>query len=90
MVKRTRVALFGIDYRKKIGTSGGSDGRKDESKKSLMFSWDDVSDWFYGGQGQNRTADTGIFRASKINNVLIMLEQGVFGTISGNCVDSIG
>ena len=43
-----------------------------------------------GGQGQNRTADTGIFRACKINNLLIILEQAVFGTVSENNADSIG
>jgi len=44
----------------------------------------------YGGQGQNRTADTGIFRASKINKLLIMVEQEVFGTVWGNFVYSTG
>ena len=63
---------------------------KSESKKSLKICWDGVSYWFCGGQGQNRTADTGIFRASKIDKALIMLEQGRFGTTSGNCVDSTG
>jgi hypothetical protein len=43
----------------------------------------------YGGQGQNRTADTGIFRASKINNLLIMLKQGFFGTVGDSYVDSV-
>jgi hypothetical protein len=43
----------------------------------------------YGGQGQNRTADTGIFMASKINNLLIILEQGIFGTDRNYCVDSV-
>ena len=43
-----------------------------------------------GGQGQNRTADTGIFRASKINRLLIILEQAAFGTVSENNVDSTG
>jgi hypothetical protein len=28
----------------------------------------------YGGPGQNRTADTGIFKACKINRLLIMLD----------------
>jgi len=27
----------------------------------------------HGGQGWNRTSDTGIFRACKINNLLIMM-----------------
>jgi hypothetical protein len=44
----------------------------------------------YGGQGQNRTADTGIFRASKINNLLIILKQGSFGTVGDSYVDSAG
>ena len=44
----------------------------------------------YGGQGQNRTADTGIFRASKINNLLIILEQGMLGTVRDYFVDSTG
>jgi len=44
---------------------------------------------FYGGQGQNRTADTGIFRASKINNLLISLKQGFFGTVRDSYVDSV-
>ena len=43
-----------------------------------------------GGQGQNRTADTGIFRASKINNLLISLKQGFFGTVGDSFVDSAG
>ena len=43
-----------------------------------------------GGRGQNRTADTGIFKASKINNLLISLKQGFFGTVWVNCFDSIG
>ena len=43
-----------------------------------------------GAQGQNRTADTGIFRASKINNLLISLKQGFFGTIGDSYVDSVG
>jgi len=47
-------------------------------------------DIYNGGQGQNRTADTGIFRASKINNLLIMLKQGVFGTVGDSYVDSAG
>jgi len=46
--------------------------------------------FFNGGQGQNRTADTGIFRASKINNLLIMLKQVVFGTVWDSYVDSTG
>jgi len=29
-------------------------------------------------------------RASKINNLLIMLDQGMFGTVRDYCVDSIG
>jgi len=46
---------------------------------------------FYGGdQGQNRTADTGIFRASKINNLLIILEQGMLGTVRDYFFDSTG
>jgi hypothetical protein len=44
----------------------------------------------YGGQGQNRTADTGIFRDSKINNLLISLAQGFFGTAGDSYVDSAG
>ena len=43
-----------------------------------------------GGQGQNRTADTGIFRASKINKLLSILAQTAFGTVSENNVDSTG
>jgi hypothetical protein len=43
-----------------------------------------------GGQGQNRTADTGIFMASKINNLLIILKQGVFGTVGVSYLDSAG
>jgi len=43
-----------------------------------------------GGRGQNRTADTGIFKASKINNLLIILEQGMLGTVRNYCVDSTG
>ena len=46
--------------------------------------------YFYGGQGQNRTADTGIFRAIKINNLLIMLKQEFFGTVRDSYVDSAG
>ena len=42
-----------------------------------------------GGQGWNRTTDTGIFRASKINNLLISLKQGFFGTIGDSFVDSV-
>ena len=38
----------------------------------------------------NRTADTGIFRVGEINNLLIILEQGVFGTVRNYCGDSIG
>jgi len=38
----------------------------------------------------NRTADTGIFRATKINNLLIMLKQGIFGTVGDSYVDSAG
>jgi hypothetical protein len=49
-----------------------------------------VSRCLYGGQGQNRAADTGIFRASKINNLLISLKQGFFGTVGDSYVDSIG
>jgi len=44
----------------------------------------------YGGQGQNRTANMGIFRASKINNLLIMLKQGIFGTVGDSYFDSAG
>ena len=29
-------------------------------------------------------------RASKINNLLIVLDQGMFGTVRDYCVDSIG
>ena len=43
-----------------------------------------------GGPARTRTWDQGIMRASKINNLLIMLEQGIFGTVSEYCVDSIG
>jgi hypothetical protein len=32
----------------------------------------------------------GIMRASKINNLLIMLEQGIFGTVRDYYVDSTG
>ena len=32
----------------------------------------------------------GIMRASKINNLLIVLDQGMFGTVRDYCVDSIG
>ena len=35
-----------------------------------------TSDREDGGQGLNRTADTGIFMACKIYNLLIILEQG--------------
>ena len=45
---------------------------------------------FLGGQGQNQTADTGIFRSSEINKLLIILEQGVLGTVRDYFVDSIG
>ncbi len=37
--------------------------------------------------GVNR--DTLISRACKINNLLIILEQGISGTVRDNCVDSI-
>ena len=43
-----------------------------------------------GGQARNRTKDTGIFRACKINNLLIILEQAVFGTVRLNHAVSIG
>jgi hypothetical protein len=42
-----------------------------------------------GAQGQNRTADTGIFNANKINNLLILLAQAIRGTVRQNQVDSI-
>jgi hypothetical protein len=38
----------------------------------------------------NRTAETGIFRASKINSLLIILKQRLFGTAGDSCVDSAG
>ena len=44
----------------------------------------------YGGQARNRTTDTGIFRASKINELLIMLGQVMFGTVRDYLVDSTG
>ena len=37
----------------------------------------------------NRTADTGIFRASKINKLLIMLKQGFFDTVGDSYFDSV-
>jgi hypothetical protein len=43
----------------------------------------------YGAQGQNRTADTGIFNANKINNLLILLKQAIRGTVRQNQVDSM-
>jgi len=42
-----------------------------------------------GAQGQNRTADTGIFNVNKINNLLILLAQAIRGTVRQNHVDSI-
>jgi hypothetical protein len=44
---------------------------------------------FIGAQGQNRTADTGIFNVNKINNLLILLPQAIRGTVRQNQVDSI-
>ena len=49
-----------------------------------------IIEFINGGQGQNRTADTGIFRASKINNLLISLKQVFFGTVGDSHVDSAG
>jgi hypothetical protein len=43
-----------------------------------------------GGPGRTRTWDQGIMRASKINNLLIMLKQEIFGTVRDYCVDSTG
>gem|GEM_PF-5524117 len=37
---------------------------------------------------RTRTRDQGIMWASKINNLLIMLEQVIFGTVRDYCVDS--
>ena len=34
-----------------------------------------------GAQGQNRTADTGIFNVNKLNNLLILLQHAICGTV---------
>jgi hypothetical protein len=47
--------------------------RKTKSPLTAGFLFRNFS-LFIGGQGQNRTADTGIFRVCKINNLLIILE----------------
>ena len=42
-----------------------------------------------GAQRQNRTADTGIFNANKINELLILLEQAICGKVRQTQVNSI-
>jgi hypothetical protein len=43
-----------------------------------------------GGQGRNRTTDTRIFSALKINKLLIWLDEAICGTVGENQAETTG
>jgi len=55
------------------GTFCNQPGRAEDADYIIVF-----SDVFYGGQGQNRTADTGIFRT--VGQIPALIFQSLTGT----------
>ena len=83
----------------KIGLDGADDDRKTAAKRLGLTGEEqaqgpgEAENPDRSGRWQNRPlneADTRIFSANEINNLLILLKQGIRGTVSEKQVDSIG